>query len=127
MAHVKKISPILYVESIEPCLSFWDRLGFQKTAEVPHEGRLGFVILARDGLEIMYETAAAVEADLPTGQKLVMGGTMLFIEVDDIDEVERALAGAELFHPRRTAFYGAEEIYVREPAGNVVGFAQFPK
>jgi hypothetical protein len=31
----------------------------------------------------------------------------------------------ELLVPRRKTFYGAEEIFVREPGGNVVGFAQF--
>src|SRR6266852_3502350 len=27
--------------------------------------------------------------------------------------------------PKRTTFYGATEIFVREPGGNLVGFAQF--
>ena len=27
--------------------------------------------------------------------------------------------------PRRTTFYGADELIVKEPAGNVVTFAQF--
>jgi hypothetical protein len=27
--------------------------------------------------------------------------------------------------PRHTTFYGSTEIYVREPGGNTVGFAQF--
>jgi len=27
--------------------------------------------------------------------------------------------------PRRTTFYGADELIVREPGGNVVTFAQF--
>ena len=44
--HVKKLTPILTVESIEPCLPFWmDALGFTKTVEVPHGDALGFVIL----------------------------------------------------------------------------------
>ena len=34
---MKKVTPVLYVEEIEPALPFWmDRLGFEKTAEVPH-------------------------------------------------------------------------------------------
>ena len=50
---------------------------------------------------------------------------MLFIEVDDVDAVEKALQGAEIAVPRRKTFYGADEIFAREPGGNVVGFAQF--
>ncbi len=48
-------------------------------------------------------------------------------EVDDIDAIEAAVtgAGAEIVVPRRTTFYGSTEIFVREPAGNVVGFARF--
>ena len=42
------LTPILVVDEIEPCIPFWtERLGFQKTTEVPHEGELGFVILER--------------------------------------------------------------------------------
>jgi len=56
---MKKLTPVLYVDAIEPCLPFWvDRLGFSKTVEVPHENAIGFVILARDGLELMYQTWA---------------------------------------------------------------------
>jgi hypothetical protein len=44
--------------------------------------------------------------------------------VDDINAVERVVAGLEVVVPRRTTFYGAEEIFVRAPCGTVVGFAQ---
>jgi hypothetical protein len=53
------------------------------------------------------------------------GGTLLFIEVDDIDATERAMQGVEFVFPRRTTFYGAQEIGVREPGGHSVTFAQF--
>ena len=44
---MKKLAPVLVVDRIEPCLPFWvDRLGFEKTVEVPESDRLGFVILA---------------------------------------------------------------------------------
>ena len=123
---LKKISPVLQVESIEPVLSFWtERLGFQVTAEVPHGDHMGFVILEKDGYEVMYQTRASVEADASTLAGHPLAGTILFIEVDDIDAIESALADAEVLVPRRTTFYGSTEIFVREPAGNVVGFAQF--
>ena len=43
---IKKLTPILYVEEIEPAIPFWTALGFEKTAEVMEADRLGFVILA---------------------------------------------------------------------------------
>ncbi len=122
---MKKATPLLTVDAIEPCLDFWvERLGFEKTAEVPHEDRLGFVILVRDGIEIMLQTVASMEADIP-GVAPPPGGAMLFVEVADLDAIIETLGDAPVVVPRRTTFYGADEIFVREPGGNVVGFAQF--
>lgn len=125
---MKKLTPVLYVEEIEPALPFWmERLGFEKTAEVPHGDRLGFVILQKGGVEIMYQTRDSVHEDVPALGGMPLGGSMLFVQVDDLDAVERALAGIEPVTPRRKTFYGSEELIVREPAGNVVNFAQFPE
>ena len=34
--NMKRITPVLYVHEIEPCVEFWvNRLGFEKTVEVP--------------------------------------------------------------------------------------------
>lgn len=121
-----RLTPVLMVKSIEPVLPFWvEDLGFAKTAEVPHEDALGFVILERDGVQIMYQTQASIAADVAPLASAPMGGTYLFIEVDDLDAIERALAGETPVVPRRKTFYGADELIVRAPCGNVVTFAQF--
>lgn len=123
---LKKLTPILYVESIEPVLPFWtDRLEFQVTGEVPEGDRLGFVMMERDGVEVMIQTRASVEADVPSLADTPMGGTILFIEVRDLDALVDRLGDAEVLVPRRTTFYGADEIFVREPGGNIIGFAEF--
>jgi hypothetical protein len=125
---IKKITPILYVEAIEPVLPFWiDRLGFTISAEVPEGDHLGFVILTRDGVELMVQTRQSVVADVPALADIPMGGSFLFIEVPDLDPIVEALEGVEVLVPRRTTFYGADEIFVREPGGNPVGFAAFPE
>nr|MDQ3388563.1 VOC family protein [Gemmatimonadota bacterium] len=91
---MKKLTPVLYVEEIEPALLFWEeRLGFTRTAEVPEGDRLGFVILSKGGVEVMYQTRASVASDLPGLADTPMQGSMLFIEVEDLDGVERALKG----------------------------------
>ncbi len=121
---LKKVVPIIAVDAIEPCLPFWtDRLGFAITVQVPHEDRIGFAILVRDGCEVMYQSRASMEADVP-GVASPGHGIALYIDVDDINAVERVVAGLEVVVPRRTTFYGAEEIFVRAPCGTVVGFAQ---
>lgn len=126
MSTVKKLTPVLMVEAIEPVLPFWvDRLGFEKATEVPDGDRLGFVILTQGPVEIMYQTRRSVAADAPQVADQAMGATMLFLEVDDLDAVAEALTGIEPVIPRRRTFYGADELIVRDPAGNVVTFAQF--
>lgn len=123
---MKQFTPVLYVEEIEPVLPFWtERLGFELTAEVPEGDRPGFVILEKGPVQVMYQTRASVESDVPELADTPMRGTVLFVTVDDLDAVQRALEGIEPVVPRRTTFYGADELIVREPAGNVVTFAEF--
>ena len=113
----------LIVVSIEDCLPFYvDRLGFTQTVEVPHDGKLGFVILKRGELELMLQSRASVAADVagldPDGFRAA-----LYIEVDKLAPIRKALNGWPCVIPERTTFYGAREIIVRDPAGNVVTFA----
>lgn len=123
---MKKLTPVLFVEEIEPALPFWiERLGFEKVTEVPEGDRLGFVILKKDDVEVMYQTRESVTNDVPPLADSPMRGTFLFITVDDLDSVQKTLDGIEPVVPRRKTFYGADELIVREPAGNVVTFAQF--
>lgn len=123
---IQKLTPVLMVEAIEPVLDFWvKQLGFSRTTEVPHEGHLGFVILEKDGIEVMYQTRASVASDIAPLAQAPMKGTFLFFQVDDLDAVEQALQGIAPVVPRRKTFYGADELIVREPAGNAITFAQF--
>jgi hypothetical protein len=123
---VKKVTPLLFVEEIESCLGFWEKLGFTRGPEVPHGDKLGFVILQQGDVEIMYQTRASVSEDVPELGNAPMKGTFLFIEVADLDAVEQALSGITPVVPRRKTFYGSDELIVKEPAGNAVTFAQFP-
>jgi hypothetical protein len=60
----QSLTPILYVNAIEPCLPFWvERLGFAVTISVPEGDTLGFVARARDGVELMYQTHATMAKD----------------------------------------------------------------
>jgi hypothetical protein len=125
-----KITPVLVVPSIEPLLPLWEALGFARTAEVPHGERLGFVILARENVELMLQTLDSVRADEPRALEgpVPPGATSLFIEVDDLDAIVAKLpAGTDMFVERRTTPYGATETFIRDGAGNVVVFAQFAR
>jgi len=121
-----RLTPVLVVDAVEPSLTFWEqRLGFSRTVDVPHEGQIGFAILEKDGIELMLQSEASVRADLGNATGPVAGrSTALFLEVSDLDAVEKAMAGVPLALPRRTTFYGMHEIGVREPGGHFVIFAQ---
>jgi hypothetical protein len=123
---IRKLTPVMVVDAIEPCLDFWKRLGFAAVAEVPHGDVLGFVILGKGGAELMYQTRASVAADVPgIAAAPYAEHTPLFVEVDDVAAVRKALTGYELIVVERQTFYGATETIVRGPAGQVVTFAQF--
>jgi catechol 2,3-dioxygenase-like lactoylglutathione lyase family enzyme len=120
---MKSIVANLIVESIEACLAFYvDRLGFTRTVEVPHDGTLGFVILRRGELELMLQSSASLASDL-AGIEATGFRAALYIEVDELAPIRAALHGWPRVVPERTTFYGAREIIVRDPAGNVVALA----
>lgn len=124
---MKKLSPVIFVEDVEPCVAFWvDRLGFTLAVEVPHGDRLGFAAVESGPVEIMYQSRASIAADIPAlaAGPLSRSGSALFVEVERLDAVLPRLAGAEVVVPERTTFYGAREIFVRAPCGTVVGFAE---
>ncbi|HEV2616077.1 MAG TPA: VOC family protein [Candidatus Acidoferrales bacterium] len=123
---VTRITPVLFAANIEPCVKFWtERLGFQKTAEVPEGNTLGFAILEKDGVELMYQSYASADKDnASTGPLVRKGPSFLYIEVNDLDAVIRATAGIEPAIPMRTTFYGMREMGVKDPAGHVILFAQ---
>lgn len=119
-----KITPVLAVPSIEPVLPLWEALGFRRTAEVPHGDTLGFVILARDEEEVMYQTYDSIQADEPRVGK--PGPGALFVQVEDLEAIVTKLPpGTDRFIEKRTTSYGATETFVRDAAGNVIVFAQF--
>lgn len=122
----RKLTPVLCVEAIEPCLSFWvERLGYEVTIQVPEGDRLGFAALAQGPTEVMLQTHASVRADVQAlADEAQRSVAFLFLEVEDIDAVAAAMAGVEPLVPRRETFYGATEIGYREPGGNIVVFAQ---
>jgi uncharacterized glyoxalase superfamily protein PhnB len=123
---IKRITPVLFVPSIEPVLPFWvDALGFEKTIEVPHGDKLGFAAVQKDGSEVMYQTYASLGEDMPQiSEAAKKGPTFLYIEVDKLDAVVAALKKYKITMPERTAFYGMREIGIQDPAGHYVTFAQ---
>ena len=108
---VSRITSVLFAANIEPCVKFWtERLGFQKTAEVPEGNSLGFAILEKDGVELMYQSYASADKDnASTGPLVRNGPSFLYVEVSDLDAVISAMKGIDPAIPLRTTFYGMRE------------------
>lgn len=124
---MKKLTPVIFVEAVEPCLAFWvDRLGFERTMEVNHGDVLGFATVQLGPVEVMYQSRASIAADIPTlaSGQFERSGSVLFIEVESLDAILPKLDGVEVVVPQRRTFYGARELFVRAPCGTVVGFAE---
>jgi uncharacterized glyoxalase superfamily protein PhnB len=124
--NVKRITPVLLVKEIEPLLPFWtERLGFQKTVEVPDGSKLGFVAFQSGNAEVMYQTYASVAKDAPKDMaEAPKGPTYLYMEVDNLDAVLARTKGLKVVMPERTAFYGMREFSVEDPGGHFITFAQ---
>ena len=131
-----KNTPIMVVEEIESCLPFWeDVLGYRRTVEVPHEGRLGFVLLVSDDVQVMFQSRASILADL-AGQspadlasqsladELEVGAVVQYLDIDSIDELIPRLDPEMVVIGERKTFYGAREVFVRAPGGFICGFAE---
>ena len=126
---IRKSTPVLIVDAIEPSLPFWqERLEFERPVEVADGERLGFVILTNGAVEIMYQTSASLAKDSGAhGAAFHNDKTFLFVEVGDIDVLASMLQGFEIVMPRRETFYGSTEIGYREPGGHFVTFAQMKR
>jgi uncharacterized glyoxalase superfamily protein PhnB len=129
---LRKSTPVLVVDRIEPVLPFWKKVGLTPTTEVPDANAtcLAFVILAAEGVEIMYQTAASVRDDLLKAASVkdafraTLQQTTLFVEVSNLSDVESRLQGETVVMPRRKTFYGSTETGYIDPAGNIIVFAE---
>jgi hypothetical protein len=123
---IKKVTPLLVVDRIEPCLPLWESLGLASTVQVPHAGALGFVILAGKGVEVMLQSRASLKEDC-SDVAAHAKSSLLYCDIGSLAEVRGAVRAAEgckvLIDERETA-YGARELWMLDASGHVVGFAE---
>ncbi len=125
---ISSATPVLFVERVEPTRDFFVRAGFKAIVEVPAGDAVGFAILDKDGVQVMVETRGNAN-EPPALQALSRDSrrAVVFIEVDDVDAVIAALAGAKVAVERHTTFYKADELTYEEPGGNLVTFAKLAR
>jgi hypothetical protein len=123
---VHRATPVLFVDRVEPTRDFFSRLGFTVLFDVPEGDHLGFAGMEKDGMQVMIETRGNAAED-PRMQAFTKQsrGSVVFVEVDNLELVIAALAQEKVLVERHRTFYGADEISFVEPGGNVVTFAKF--
>jgi hypothetical protein len=92
------------------------QLGFEVTISVPEGDSLAFAAVARDGVEVMYQTHASMAKDIGAVGSM-RSPVMLFCRVADLDVIIARLDETDIVVPRRRTPYGADEIYVRTVGG----------
>ena len=126
---VKKLTPVLFVEKIESVLPFWTQhLGFIKTVEVPDGDKLAFVILQQGTAEVMYQSFASVDKDVPAiAADIRKGATFLILKSMILKPSKPRPPAWTSIIPERTTFYGSREIGIKDRAGHFITFAHFEK
>ena len=120
---LEKLTTLLVVDAIEPCLPTWKKLGYEVTVRVPESGELGFVILHGNAGELMLQTKASLGEDMSAVAKK-KPSHLLYGDVASLDRAEKALAGAKIIVPRRKTFYGANEIWFELENGVILGLSE---
>jgi pimeloyl-ACP methyl ester carboxylesterase len=124
-ANYQKITAVLTVTAIEPCLPLWvERLGFEQTMAVPGDDGLVFVALQGGGMELMLQTRASLATDLPAVAAAPTGPAFLFIEVADLDAILPHLLDSDIAVQDHLTFYGMREVTVLTAGGHFVTLAQ---
>jgi hypothetical protein len=118
-----KLTPLLVVAKIEPCLPIWKALGYEVTVRVPEKGTLGFVILVGKAGEVMLQTEKSLADDLPVVAKR-KPTHLLYADVPSLAKATKSLAKAKLLVAKRTTFYGANEAWFELPDGQILGISE---
>lgn len=124
---IQQLTPNLAVDRIEPSVTFFEKVGFKVSVQVPEGDHLGFAILEQGQNQVMFQTRTSIlddsEAFADAAKATPM---MLYITVTDLDAIIAAMNEYPIYMAERKTFYGAREVGYTEPGGHIVTFAEFP-
>ena len=122
--NIRDITPVLFVDAIEPVLSFWQgRLHYEEVLRVPSGNTIGFILLSSGRSRVMLQTKASLAEDLPSVAK-EEPTSVLYVDVESLSAAEDAMKGVEVIVPVRKTFYGALEFAVKDAGGQVTLFSE---
>jgi len=138
---IKKFWTNMMVRDLHKTIAFYrDTLDFEHIMSVPQDSEeilsayddtrpLVYALVKNGDVELMFQECESLKENVPTFddvQNANTGGTLTFyFEVDDVDALaERVKKDCPLIKDLHNTFYGMREVYVRDPNGYVLGFAQ---
>ena len=124
---LKKLTPNMMVEDVEKTIAFYrDVLGFETLTTVPGDNEIGFAIMQRDNVEVMFQSRKSLSENVPALTGASIGASQTFyIEVSDIDSLYQQVQGkAAIVVDMHDTFYGTREFYFRDVNGYILSFSE---
>ena len=124
---LKKLTPNLMVEDVQQTLAFYTEvLGFTVLTTVPEHPPLGFAIVQRDQVTLMFQSRPSLSENVPALTGSPIGASQTFyIEVEGVLDLYEALHGkVEIVVDLHKTFYGTQEFYFRDCNGYILSFSE---
>jgi uncharacterized glyoxalase superfamily protein PhnB len=124
---LKKLTPNLMVEDIQRTIDFYrDVLGFSVLTTVENDGEVGFAVMQRDSVELMFQSRKSLSENVPALTGSSIGASQTFyIEVSGIDPLYAQLKSkVTIVVDLHTTFYGTREFYFRDINGYILSFSE---
>jgi uncharacterized glyoxalase superfamily protein PhnB len=124
---LKKLTPNFMVEDVRKTIDFYqDVLGFTVLTTVDNEDEIGFAILQRDQIEIMFQSRKSLSENVPALSGSAIGASQtLYIEVSGIDALYEALRDKlDIVVDIHSTFYGTREFYFKDINGYILSFSE---
>ena len=133
----KKLSTNMMVEDVGRTLKFYQNvLGFDFVLAVPQNSQqilakisddtpLGFAIVQKGDVQMMFQSRKSLEAELPVFKDAKVGGSVTFyLEVEDVKALYAQIKDkVTIVKDMHTTFYGMQEFYICDCNGYVLTFA----
>jgi lactoylglutathione lyase len=124
---LKKLTPNFMVEDVRKTIEFYQEvLGFSVITTVDNEDEIGFAIMQREQVEIMFQSRKSLSENVPALSGSPIGASQtLYIEVSDIETLYEALRDkVDIVVDMHSTFYGTREFYFKDINGYILSFSE---
>jgi lactoylglutathione lyase len=124
---LKKLTPNFMVEDVRKTIAFYQEvLGFSVLTTVEDGDEIGFAILQRDQIELMFQSRKSLSENVPALSGSAIGASQtLYIEVSNIEDLYKMLRDkVEIVVDMHSTFYGTREFYFKDINGYILSFSE---